>query len=659
MQAFKWLSAVAMFVVSPALFAAGSNDVTVSHFEPLQRLSIRAAGNTADVSQQKVQQGTPVTLSFDALGRSFNLQLEPNNNILMTADAVSAYRGRLADHPASWARIVVFNGVPRGMFWDGAEMFSIEAPGDSQLATDSPIIYRLADAVVLPGTMTCGTATLSGNGAMVYNQLVGELDTAIAQAPGAVSEITMGAIGDYEFTNSKGGDAPAAAAITDRLNRVDGIYSEQVGVQINVQLPETFSDSAADPFSDTSDPSTLLNELAVYRFDTPAQNATGLTHLYTGRSFPTSTVGIAYLDELCDNFAGAGLSEGTNNAAFDSLVAAHEIGHNFGANHDGDPDPNSSCPSEPDDVYIMAPSVTGLDQFSDCSIAVMRAAAAAAASCVTAIPAVDVSIGLNSPLSTVLLGANTVLTYDVSSNGTLQAGNVIADFTLPNNFALDSVSTSVGTCGSGAGTINCVLGDIPGVTTRTITITTTPTSVGAGTLSATVATADVDERPSNNQEIVPLTVLPAVDLVVNAPSFATVLVNGITSVNATLENRSVIDATGVALSISLSNGLQANAASWSLGTCTITLQQVDCVAADFAAQSSATLNIDVRGISGGSKNFTVSLSSIEAEANPGNNSADGSVRVNDPEEDDEGGGSTGPMLLFLLTLTALLTRRRQ
>jgi hypothetical protein len=356
---------------------------------------------------------------------------------------------------------------------------------------------------------------------------------------------------------------------------------------------------------------------------------------------------------LCDNFAGAGLSEGNRGPLLDSLIAAHEIGHNFNADHDGVV--GSSCESEPQ-TFIMAQSVNSNPQFSACSIAVMEARAATA-SCVTALPVVDMSIALNNQSSTVLLGANTVLDYDVRNNGISAATNVAADFTLPSNLSLGAVTVSSGTCSSGAGTVSCSLGDVPGMTSRTVGITTTPTTVGAGMLSATV-TADVDERPSNNQSAVPLTVDPAVDLVVNAPTSAPVLVNAITTVNAVLENRSILDATGVTLSISLSNGLQANAATWPLGSCAVTAQQVDCLASDFAAQSNTTLTMDVRGISDGSNNLTVTLASVEAEANPADNSIDGTVRVNSPRSNDEGGGATGPIFLWLLVLTTLLRRRR-
>ena len=80
---------------------------------------------------------------------------------------VGVYRGQLADIPQSWARIVVFDGMPRGMIWDGAEMYAIEAPGDSTLSIDAPVIYRMADAHVIAGTMSCGADFLSGNAAAI------------------------------------------------------------------------------------------------------------------------------------------------------------------------------------------------------------------------------------------------------------------------------------------------------------------------------------------------------------------------------------------------------------------------------------------------------------------------------------------------------------
>ena len=201
-------------------------------------------------------------------------------------------------------------------------------------------------------------------GTQALEELVGELGIK-AEADGAIDELSLGVIGDFEFTNAKGGDAAAAAAITTRLNNVDGIFSSQLGIQITVNTIETFSSAAADPFTDQTDASLLLDEVSDYRSATPAQNSNGLTHLYTGKDLDGTTVGIAYTGALCSNFFGTGLSEGNASATFDSLVAAHEIGHNFGAPHDGEA--GSACEAEVGD-WLMSPRLNGSDTFSQCSI---------------------------------------------------------------------------------------------------------------------------------------------------------------------------------------------------------------------------------------------------------------------------------------------------
>ena len=76
-------------------------------------------------------------------------------------------------------------------------------------------------------------------------------------------------------------------------------------------------------------------------------------------------------------------------------------------------------------------------------------------------------------------------------------------------------------------------------------------------LSATVSSdTNPDERPSNDQDDLQLTVNPAVDLVVNTPTAPTIEIDDSTTISAVLENRSILPAVGATLTISLSNGLQ-------------------------------------------------------------------------------------------------------
>jgi len=655
MKTLKYLPVVAILALSPALQAA---ETYLSHYEPLHGMTVHAADYVSAAGSFDQQRSEPLVLSFEALGRRFDLDLEPNDRVLAALPAdvafegVSAYRGRLLNNPDSWVRIVMVDGMPRGLVWDGETMFAIEAPGDSAVDISEPVMYRLADLNILPGTMTCGAKSISGDAAQVYASMKGELDTVVAEAAGAVSEITMSVLGDSLFTNLQGGEVAAAGAITARFNNIDGYFSEQVGVQLNVRRIDTFN-NATDPFGSTRESGELLNELSEYRFQNSAHNSLGLTHLYTGREFITTTVGVAWRGALCESYFGAGVSEGRAGVTTDSLIAAHEIGHNFGADHDGEI--GRSCESEPES-FIMAPSVNGNNQFSDCSISVMQAVAAAAP-CVAALPAVDIGIERDDQASTVLLGANTVIEYEVSVNGTLGVTDVVADFAIPTVLNLDSITASSGNCSSGSGTASCAFGNLPGLSRHTVTVTTTPSAVGGGTLSASVTTTDDDERPINNQDALQLTVDPAVDLVVNTPATSPAYVDTSTTVTTTLENLSILAATNVSLSVTLANGLQANTASWSIGTCTVTAQQIDCQANNFAAQSSSSLSITATTTSTGMKNVSVSLSSAEADADTSNNTASRAVNVIDPDSEDKGGGTTNPLFLLVIALAAIVRRR--
>ena len=655
MKASKWILVSLVVGFCAPVFAGSADNIYVSHYETLQRLSSQDKGAAAN---QKLAIAGQQLLSFDALGQSFELILRSNSGFL-SSDAVKAlpagigiYRGSLAGNADSWVRIVMFEGSPRGFIWDGAEMYAIEAPGDSAVQSSSAIIYRLSDVTIEAGSMSCGSESLSGKASETYSKLVGEIGMAAQQAPGAVSEIDIGAVGDFEFTSSMGDDAAAAVAILDRMNRVDGIFSQEIGIQINVPFIETFSDPDVDPFSDTLDPGALLDDVVTYRGNTSAQNDLGLTHLWTGRDLEGTTVGIAYSNVLCRNSFGSGLSMGSGSAAFGSLVAAHEIGHNFGAPHDG---VDGACVDEPQ-TFLMAPRINDSNQFSQCSKTIMEANAARA-SCVTALPTVDMAVALNSTPANILLGASTDLVFDVQNSGSLAASNVAAEFVIPANLTINSVATTIGTCTDGAGTVSCTIGDVLGLSDNTVTVVTTPSSVGTGLITASIS-ADFDQRLANNQDAMQVTVDPAVDLSINSLPAVSVNLASAANIVVTVQNLSIVDATTVTMSMTLGGRVRADSATLSIGSCTVAAQQIDCQATDFTNLSSATLRIGVTGVTAGRQDYSVSVSSSEADANPSSNDATGSITIRDPADDDSSSaGAVSLPLLFLLSLLAIAARR--
>jgi uncharacterized repeat protein (TIGR01451 family) len=280
----------------------------------------------------------------------------------------------------------------------------------------------------------------------------------------------------------------------------------------------------------------------------------------------------------------------------------------------------------------------------------------AAASCITPLPSIDMRVGLSGQDPTILLGNSATVTFDVANAGTLPATNVAADITLPGNVSLISAAASQGTCVDGGGIVTCAIGDVAGTTTITVTLTSATTAVGVGNFDASV-TADADDDLTNNQGGAMLTVQPAVNLVISPPSTQRVDVNQSTTLTAVLQNTSILGATGVTLSVSLSAGLRAESASWPLGACTVTSSQIDCVGATFDAQSSATFSATVTGTTEGAKTVNVSLSSVEAEADPSNNSASATVNVGTVEE-ESGGGALDYLFLLMMGLLALARRNR-
>jgi uncharacterized repeat protein (TIGR01451 family) len=654
MQALKWLLLSGTLLVSGAALASDSGSTGVLHYETLQDLGIRNLSTTSD--PQSATTGATV-LTFTALGRTYELQLEPNDRLLSSAEARNAssrgirfYRGKIAGNADSWVRIVMHNEEPQGLIWDGTELLAIEAPGDSRVATTEPVIFRMADTLSDSDPMSCAVTQATGEDVRAYESLVDELNATLDPSSLATSQISVSAIGDVLFSNSISGDPALAIAI--RLNNVDGIFSDQVGVQIVLEETEIFSAQGSDPFSNTTAAQTLLNELGQYREANANHSSRGLTHLFTGRNLDGSTAGTGYSSLICWDHFGSGLTQATRGAATDSLIAAHEIGHNFGAPHDGSP-PCGGVPA----TFLMAPTLSNSDQFSSCSLQQMQPIIAAAA-CITAIPSSDVSITAIPPSSPVLLGNIATVIFDVRNVGSDPATNVAADIILPSNATFVSATASSGNCTNGAGTVTCQVASIAGGSTNTLTLITTMTAVGTANYDAAV-TADADDNAANNQASTQVTVDPAVDLIISVPSTITLLVGQSGTANVAIENASDLNATGVSLAVTIDAGISANSATWAAGSCTVAGQTIDCQASSLASRSSATLSIEFSAGSAGMKNYDITLSATEADRNTTNNNISGTISVSSPPTNNGGGGggSTGLWILCLLLWMSYLQRR--
>lgn len=351
------LSHFAAFLLATAAFPAWSavhQGLVPQHSEDLRPILTASKAGAAK-------------LDFDAFGRNFRLELSPNEHLakLSVGSAVQLYKGSIEGVPESWARITMLDGRPRGLIWDGRELYVLDAAPDGvNDGAAGTVMFKLSDAVLERGLSFGDDAVdVPRDANEAYGALVDEL-LVRTQKAGATQGVTLSILADASLLARYANATQARSALLTRLNNVDGIFSAQLGVELQVDSLEMAGELTAG-LSATTDSSALLKELGQLRQRKAELASTGLTHLFTGRDLDGNTAGIAYTLALCSLRYAASLTMIHESIALDTLTTAHEIGHVFGAPHDG----VEHCASTPQWQYIMTPTLdTSVTSFSQCSI---------------------------------------------------------------------------------------------------------------------------------------------------------------------------------------------------------------------------------------------------------------------------------------------------
>ena len=492
--------AVALLGCAPATSLAGATEIAAGRYRVLY-------------AEPAVIQGLAPQAShawFDAYGRRFDLILESNARLLAglgeteqsAAAKVQLFRGSLRQAAGSWARLAVVGDRLSGMVWDGRDLYVIEPAVDVApravnplpVSGRKPVIYRLSDTQSDDAAGLCTTLIPEEPGVEStalddYRALVGSLEQTAA-AVGIGARLQVSALADYEYFQFAGSAEAARGRIAAILNDVDGIFGSQVGVQIELAGDiEVFADPA-DPFT-KSDATELLVELAGYRVSQKALRGTGVTHLVTGRDLAGSTVGVAYLGSLCTSRFGASLSQGTTSLV--PLVVAHELGHNFGAPHDGEAaaarEPANPCEATPR-TFLMAPQLNGSDRFSQCSLEQMAPEIAAAGCMLPVVGIPDLALSTSAVSVSVTSGELFELAAIVANRGPADAASVELAFTLPNGLvAISGAATGGGSCVTQAGGLVCTWPALGAGTSSTASVDLRAEAAGTYTVPATLTAA--------------------------------------------------------------------------------------------------------------------------------------------------------------------------
>ena len=327
-------------------------------------------------------------LRFFVWGRAFYLRLERAS--LFSADSRTVwldelgrevedapenvfFTGIVEGEPSSSVRLTVLGSNLEGIIVTQEEVYFLEParryfPGAKR---DQILSYRFSDLEGLWQNYQCAAGDSptasefqtppSDNNPWqadsVYQSL---LDGATSLAvKGPPREVRLGLVVDSYYYQQHG--AGSAIRVQSIIHQMNPIYESQLGLTFRITETRVSTSSSQDFLSSTSDVGDLLRESST------SQMVAGndLVHLFTGRNLDGSAVGIARGGGICHESQAIGISQDLSSAKLRIVLAAHEIGHNVGALHDGE----GFC-SDAEEGYIMWPFLEAQAiGFSQCSAA--------------------------------------------------------------------------------------------------------------------------------------------------------------------------------------------------------------------------------------------------------------------------------------------------
>ncbi|CAM2007392.1 M12 family metallo-peptidase [Acanthopleuribacter pedis] len=257
-----------------------------------------------------------------------------DGDTLLQAPQHAYFRGSIIGKPNARVFLTIDeNGDKRGLITDGGVtwQFGEEAAGKNLTA-----LARTSHQPSAPRAYQCGAAKEHGPAvppswhrplapAPLPKELLGDTYTA-----------TLAIESDFEFYHQAGGADQALDYLGDLIGAVSVIYTRELSTQLSIGHVSLWSDQF-DPWHAT-DPVAQIEEFGDYWNQEHRGTPRTLATFLSGRRLGG---GYAWLDALCDPRRGYSVSTNLSGAfntdnpftTWDLTIVAHEIGHNFGAEH--------------------------------------------------------------------------------------------------------------------------------------------------------------------------------------------------------------------------------------------------------------------------------------------------------------------------------------
>jgi metallopeptidase family M12-like protein/carboxypeptidase family protein len=243
-------------------------------------------------------------------------------------DVVQIFKGIVAGNAKSQARFTIKDDLIEGLvIKDGKQYFLEPATRFSSSAPPGSYVFYDAADVIIDLSDSCGVS-LGEKVDSAKTIVNGHLQN--TSFPARTIELATEA--DYEYVTARGGAINAINDILSIMNQVEGVYENELGLTFQIVYQNVW-DTAADPYSSTSDSVELLGQFRDY-WNTHFTNiGRDVTHMWTGRNMG-GVLGRGYQSVTCIAPASSyGLSRVDDRLPLKYSTPAHEIAHNLGATH--------------------------------------------------------------------------------------------------------------------------------------------------------------------------------------------------------------------------------------------------------------------------------------------------------------------------------------
>ena len=243
---------------------------------------------------------------------------------------VRTYRGTLGPNTEGQARFSFSGGTMDALILTPEEWYFVEPLKRylPQAQSSDVVVYKRSD-IRSDALGDCGLVSaeklVAGIGSLP------PISTIVINGVPTTLAVELATEADFEYVTALGGSSNANNEILNVMNQVEGLYQTQLGLTFSVVFQHTW-DTDTDPYSST-DPSTMLQEFTSYWNANFKSVYRDMSHMWTGRNMDGSVVGIAWKSVTCSKNNSYGVSQRLTGTPGKYILTAHEMGHNFGADH--------------------------------------------------------------------------------------------------------------------------------------------------------------------------------------------------------------------------------------------------------------------------------------------------------------------------------------